>query len=69
MEIEVKGHSGCQIDVVSEEGQIFVYKSTADPLYLNRLALQAEKQRNASLIEFQQENDCKDAICLFKEFY
>lgn len=25
MEIEVKGHSGCQIDVVSEEGQIFVY--------------------------------------------
>lgn len=39
MEIEVKGHSGCQIDVVSEEGQIFVYKSTADPLYLNRLAL------------------------------
>ena len=53
MEIEVKGHSGCQIDVVSEEGQIFVYKSTADPLYLNRLALQAEKQRNASLIEFQ----------------
>lgn len=53
MEIEVKGHSGCQIDVVSEEGQIFVYKSTADPLYLNRLALQAEKQRNASLVEFQ----------------
>lgn len=53
MEIEVKGHSGCQIDVVSEDGQIFVYKSTADPLYLNRLALQAEKQRNASLVEFQ----------------
>ena len=53
MEIEVKGHSGCQIDVVSEVGQIFVYKSTADTLYLNRLALQAEKQRNASLIEFQ----------------
>ncbi len=53
MEIEVKGHSGCQIDVVSEDGQIFVYKSTADPQYLNRLALQAEKQRKASLVEFQ----------------
>ena len=53
MEIEVKGHSGCQIDVVSEDGQIFVYKSTADPLYLNRLALQAEKQRKACLVEFQ----------------
>lgn len=53
MEIDVKGHSGCQIDVISEKGEIFVYKSTGDPNYLNRLALQAEKQRKASLIEFQ----------------
>lgn len=53
MEIEVKGHSGCQIDVISENNNIFVYKSTKDPKYLNRLALQAEKQKAASLIEFQ----------------
>lgn len=53
MEIEVKGHSGCQIDVVTDDGQIFVYKSTADPKYLNRLALQAKKQIAASEMEYQ----------------
>lgn len=53
MEIEVKGHSGCQIDVVSEGGGIYVYKSTADPKYLARLALQAKKQRAAAEVEYQ----------------
>ena len=33
MEIEVKGHSGCQIDVVPEDDGISVYKSTADPKF------------------------------------
>lgn len=53
MEIEVKGHSGCQIDVVSEGNNIYVYKSTADPKYLKRLALQAEKQKAAAEVEYQ----------------
>lgn len=53
MEIEVKGHSGCQIDVVNEEGQIYVYKSTEDPKYLQRLALQAHKQQAAGRVEYQ----------------
>ena len=53
MEIEVKGHSGCQIDVVREDGQLFVYKSSRDPKYLARLVLQAEKQRRAALPELQ----------------
>lgn len=53
MEIEVKGHSGCQIDVISEDGQIYVYKSTADPKYLQRLALQAKKQEAAHGVEYQ----------------
>lgn len=53
MEIEVKGHSGCQIDVVNEKGNIYVYKSTADPKYLNRLALQANKQQKACAVEYQ----------------
>lgn len=53
MEIEVRGHSGCQIDVVNESGQIFVYKSTADPKYLRRLALQARKQQAAADVEHQ----------------
>ena len=53
MEIEVKGHSGCQIDVVREDGQLYVYKSSRDPKYLARLVLQAEKQHRAALPELQ----------------
>lgn len=53
MEIEVKGHSGCRIDVVREGGQLFVYKSSADAKYLDRLVLQAEKQRQAAIPELQ----------------
>ena len=53
MKIEVKGHSGCQVDVVNEDGHIFVYKSTSDPKYLNRLVLQAQKQETAGGVEYQ----------------
>lgn len=53
MEIEVKGHSGCRIDVVREGGQLYVDKSTHDPKYLDRLVRQAEKQLEASLPEYQ----------------
>lgn len=53
IEIEVKGHSGCQIDVVKDNDMIYVYKSTADPQYLRRLALQAKKQQAASSVEYQ----------------
>lgn len=53
VEIEVKGHSGCQIDVVKDNGMVYVYKSTADPKYLQRLALQAKKQKAAASVEYQ----------------
>ena len=53
MEIEVKGHSGCQIDVVREGDRLYVYKSSRDPKYLSRLVLQAEKQRRAAIPEMQ----------------
>lgn len=53
MEIQVRGHSGCQIDIVSENRQLYVYKSTKDPKYLQRLVLQAMKQQQASLVEYQ----------------
>ena len=52
MKIEVKGHSGCQIDVITEQDGIFVYKSTADPKYLVRLSKQAEKQRVAAEVQY-----------------
>lgn len=53
MEIEVKGHSGCQIDIVRDGNQLFVEKSTRDFSYLSRLVKQAEKQRKASVQEYQ----------------
>ena len=49
MEIEVKGHSGCKIDIVREGDDLFIYKSSNDKKYLHRLVRQAEKQRLASL--------------------
>lgn len=53
MEIEVKGHSGCRIDVIREGSYLYVEKSTQDPRYLDRLVRQAEKQLEASLPEYQ----------------
>lgn len=54
MKIEVKGHSGCDIEVRREEsGELCVHKITRDPKYLKRLVLQAEKQKLAAQIEMQ----------------
>lgn len=53
MEIEVKGHSGCQIEIVRENNELFIYKSSHDRTYLQRLALQADKQKSASQWEYQ----------------
>lgn len=53
VEIEVKGHSGCQIDVVKDNDMVYVYKSTADPQYLKRLVIQAKKQQAAASVEYQ----------------
>lgn len=76
MEIEVKGHSGCQIDVVPEDKGIYVYKSTADPKYLERLILQGEKQQAAGQKEYQHirvpkvyDIKCGDGIAVVKMQY
>ena len=53
MKLEVKGHSGCQIDVVREDGKLYVYKSTRDLGYLNRLCLQGKKQQEAANLGLQ----------------
>lgn len=46
MEIEVKGHSGCHIEIIPFNGQkeFRVIKSTYDKSYTNRLYKQAKKQ-------------------------
>ena len=53
LDLEVKGHSGCQIEIVREEDGLFVYKSTRDPKYLNRLCLQGQKQQEAAQLKLQ----------------
>lgn len=47
MKLEIKGHSGCQVDVVQENGKLYVYKSTHNQGYLKRLQLQGKKQQAA----------------------
>lgn len=53
MEIEVKGHSGCQIDIVNDGSRLYISKSTHDPKYISRLQKQAEKQQEASQNSYQ----------------
>ncbi len=53
MEINVKGHSGCAIDIVNEGNNLRIHKWSKDPKYLARLAKQAEKQQEAYKEEYQ----------------
>ena len=46
MTIDIKGHSGCKIDIIEDGDNLFVKKSTQDKNYLNRLCLQGNKQKN-----------------------
>ena len=45
MMIDIKGHSGCNIDIIEDNDNLFVKKSTKDPKYLDRLCLQGKKQK------------------------
>ena len=53
MELKVKGHSGCVIDIVNEGNNLRIHKWSKDPKYLARLAKQAEKQQEACKDEYQ----------------
>jgi len=53
MEIEVKGHSGCSIDIVRQDKKLIIEKGTRDPKYVERLYQQALKQQKASETKFQ----------------
>ena len=53
LDLEVKGHSGCQVDIVRENDSLYVYKSTQDPGYLKRLFLQGQKQKEAAELKLQ----------------
>ena len=51
MLIEVKGNSGCSINIVEHDNKLTVHKSTFDSNYVKRLVTQANKQKNAVLTE------------------
>ena len=53
MELTIKGHSGCDIEVVREDRDLVVYKTTDDPKYAPRLVNQAKKQIEAGNFEYQ----------------
>lgn len=53
MEIEVRGHSGCSIDIVKEKNELLVLKSTQSSKYAERLYKQARKQEDACKIKYQ----------------
>ena len=76
MEIEVKGHSGCSIDIVREGKELFILKGTCDPKYVERLYQQALKQQRAGEQEYSCAADCRyretnryyddeDGVCIF----
>ena len=49
--IEVKGNSGCAINIHEENNSLYVYKSTTDKSYFKRLIQQGQKQKNALTTE------------------
>lgn len=53
MEILVKGHSGCQIDIINSGDRLYISKSTYDPKYVERLYMQAQKQQKAAKEVYQ----------------
>ncbi len=53
MELTIKGHSGCDIQVAREGKEIVVVKSTCDLKYAPRLINQARKQQKAGEFEYQ----------------
>ncbi len=53
MEIEVKGHSGCDIEIVNIDNILYIEKETRDKNYINRLYNQAIKQQVAAEHDYQ----------------
>lgn len=45
MEIKVKGHSGCRIDIIKENNNIYLEKSTFDSKYVNYIIRLSNKKR------------------------
>lgn len=51
MNFDIKGNSGCSIDIIEKDNKLFVKKSTQDPNYRKRLNLQGHKQASDELAD------------------
>ena len=53
MKLDIQGHSGCDITIVTEDNELHIHKSTHDAGYVPRLVNQANKQIEAYKTEYQ----------------
>lgn len=53
MKLDIQGHSGCDISIVTEDNELHIHKSTHDAGYVPRLVNQANKQIAAAKTEYQ----------------
>ena len=53
MKLDIQGHSGCDISIVTEDNELYIHKSTHDAGYVPRLVNQANKQIAASQTAYQ----------------
>ena len=53
MKLDIQGHSGCDISIVTEDNELHIHKSTHDPGYVKRLVNQANKQIAAYQTQYQ----------------
>lgn len=51
MEIDIKGHSGCQIEIINNGKRLEICKSTSDRKYMDRLLKQANKQEGGVILD------------------
>lgn len=60
MNIDIKGHSGCIIEVIEKDNKLYVKKSSNDPKYIERLYEQGRKQSsdNQDIINVPNIIDC-----------
>ena len=60
MNIDIKGHSGCIIEVIEKDNKLYVKKSSNDPKYIERLYAQGRKQSldNQDIINVPNIIDC-----------
>ena len=59
MNIDIKGHSGCIIEVIEKDNKLYVKKSSNDPKYIERLYEQGRKQSldNQDIVNNQIDNN------------